>query len=65
MKKMKFPGYFSLLILVFCSPTILLSQKSLLDQYIEEAIQQNLVLKQKNIPLAKSKLALREAEKKI
>lgn len=65
MKKMKFPGYFSLLFLVFCSPTILLSQKSLLDQYIEEAIQQNLVLKQKNIPLAKSKLALREAEKRF
>jgi len=36
-----------------------------LDQYIDEAIQQNLVLKQKNIPLAKSRLALKEAEKRF
>lgn len=41
------------------------TQNTILEQYIEEAIQQNLMLKQKNIPLAKGKLALKEAEKRF
>jgi len=41
------------------------TQNTILDRYIEEAIQQNLLLKQKNIPLAKGKLALKEAEKRF
>lgn len=41
------------------------TQNTILEQYIEEAIQQNLLLKQKNIPLAKGKLALKEAEKRF
>jgi outer membrane protein TolC len=62
---MKYLPRFSLFLLILCLPKLVISQKSLLDQYIEEAIQQNLVLKQKNIPLAKSKLALKEAEKRF
>jgi outer membrane protein TolC len=65
MQKIKFLHHLSLLILVFGLPLFLFSQNSLLDQYIEEAMQQNLVLKQKNIPLAKSRLALEEAKKRF
>lgn len=62
---MKYSPRFYLFFLILCLPKLVISQKSLLDQYIEEAIQQNLVLKQKNIPLAKSRLALKEAEKRF
>jgi outer membrane protein TolC len=62
---MKYLHRFFLFLLILCLPKLVISQKSLLDQYIDEAIQQNLVLKQKNIPLAKSKLALKEAEKRF
>lgn len=53
------------LVLSLSIPIESLCQKSLLDAYIEEALQHNLVLKQKNIPLLKSRLALREAEKRF
>ncbi len=46
-------------------PGCIFSQKFVLDSYIEEALMQNLVLRQKNIPLAKSRLALKEAEKRF
>lgn len=62
---MKYLPRFFLFLLILCLPKLVISQKSLLDQYIDEAIQQNLVLKQKNIPLAKSRLALKEAEKRF
>jgi len=62
---MKYLLRFFLFLLILCLPKLVISQKSLLDQYIDEAIQQNLVLKQKNIPLAKSRLALKEAEKRF
>ena len=62
---MKYLRRFYLFLLILCLPKLVISQKSLLDQYIDEAIQQNLVLKQKNIPLAKSRLALKEAEKRF
>jgi outer membrane protein TolC len=62
---MKYLSRFFLFLLILCLPKLVISQKSLLDQYIDEAIQQNLVLKQKNIPLAKSRLALKEAEKRF
>ena len=62
---MKYLPRFYLFFLIICLPKMAISQKPLLDQYIDEAIQQNLVLKQKNIPLAKSRLALKEAEKRF
>jgi outer membrane protein TolC len=62
---MKYLPRFYLFFLIICLPKLVISQKQLLDQYIDEAIQQNLVLKQKNIPLAKSRLALKEAEKRF
>lgn len=62
---MKYLPRFYLFFLIICLPKLVISQKPLLDQYIDEAIQQNLVLKQKNIPLAKSRLALKEAEKRF
>jgi outer membrane protein TolC len=62
---MKYLHRFYLFFLIICLPKLVISQKPLLDQYIDEAIQQNLVLKQKNIPLAKSRLALKEAEKRF
>ena len=62
---MKYLPRFYLFFLIICLPKLAISQKPLLDQYIDEAIQQNLVLKQKNIPLAKSRLALKEAEKRF
>ena len=53
-------------ILIFLlNVSIVYTQNAVLDQYIAEAIQQNLLLKQKNIPLAKGKLALKEAEKRF
>ena len=62
---MKYLHRFYFFFLIICLPKLVISQKPLLDQYIDEAIQQNLVLKQKNIPLAKSRLALKEAEKRF
>ena len=62
---MKYLPRFYLFFLIICLPKLVISQKQLLDQYIDEAIQQNLVLKQKNIPLAKSRLALKEADKRF
>ena len=62
---MKYLHLFNLFFLILCLPKLVISQKPLLDQYIDEAIQQNLVLKQKNIPLAKSRLELKEAEKRF
>jgi len=60
---MKYLLKFFLFCVCISSPLFSFSQNTLLDNYIEEAIQQNLVLRQKNIPLAKSRLALKDAEK--
>jgi len=62
---MKYTLQFFLFCFFISSPLFSFSQKPLLDTYIEEALQHNLVLRQKNIPLAKSKLALKEAEKRF
>jgi len=62
---MKYTLQFFLFCFFISSPLFSFSQKTLLDTYIEEALQHNLVLRQKNIPLAKSKLALKEAEKRF
>lgn len=60
---MKYILQFFLFCVCISSPLFSFSQNTLLDIYIEEAIQHNLVLRQKNIPLSKSRLALKEAEK--
>lgn len=53
-------------VIIFCvNVSIGYAQNTVLEQYIEEAIQKNLVLKQKNIPLVKGKLALKEAIKRF
>lgn len=62
---MKYTLQFFLFCFFISSPLFSFSQKTLLDTYIEEALQHNLVLRQKNIPLAKSRLALKEAEKRF
>lgn len=62
---MKYLSQIFLLGVFLSLPGWLFSQSSILDTYIDEALQQNLVLRQKNIPLAKSRLALKEAEKRF